>query len=133
MQVTEDKQLLECGACGDCRETSLGFLILQSRVCGPDSGLTRNHNTAKGLSSAVSSLCSTLKSRTTPIRVFSFDGSKFMVDGVQMAIKKMADAGRAILHPPKGFADEYLPTDMSNLVRIGLLCICVNCVFCFYQ
>ena len=111
-QVSSDKQVRECGACGDCHDDKEPFTDLGLRLCGEASMKTANGNYRPRLEKAIASVCSRRLHNYRPIRVYSFDGNQVLVDAVNAAKTRFAKEGR---HLDKQYLEAYVRPDAAAL------------------
>ncbi|KAH9261078.1 hypothetical protein BASA81_000782 [Batrachochytrium salamandrivorans] len=89
-----NRELTECGACNDCRETGLGsFAPRLPRYCSPLAATSSDVNLQHTVATQASKFCQDRVSTFQPISVFSYDGSPQMIDGVIKARDYLAAGG----------------------------------------
>lgn len=113
-QVSTDKQVRECGACGDCHDDKDPFTDLGLRLCGENSMKTSNGNYRPRLEKAVSAVCTRRLQNYRPIRVYSFDGNQILVDAVTAAKQKFANGGKRV---DKKYLDTFVRHDIAELLE----------------
>lgn len=91
------RELTECGACNDCRETGLGsFAPRLPRYCSPQAATSSDANLQRAVAAHALKRCQDRLSTFEPISVYSFDGSPQMIDGVIKARDYLAKGGDSV-------------------------------------
>mmetsp|Transcript_14857 Transcript_14857/g.27484 ORF Transcript_14857/g.27484 Transcript_14857/m.27484 type:complete len:480 (+) Transcript_14857:95-1534(+) len=117
-QVCTYPEMLECGACGDCNDDTGPFIDMHKRVCGRNSGNTADPGKVQPMKKASQFLCQSRRDRFNPIRVFSFDGNKHLVEGLRDAIDYNSGPGESSLRKKtvEDYLDHSTPSNPGALI-----------------
>mmetsp|Transcript_6573 Transcript_6573/g.7957 ORF Transcript_6573/g.7957 Transcript_6573/m.7957 type:complete len:446 (-) Transcript_6573:26-1363(-) len=104
----------ECGACGDCHDSTLPLIDIHGRMCSSKSAATADRARKNGLKTGTAAFCNT-RSMQPPIRVLSFDGSDLLVNMVSKSISMFAESSSSI--SKQDYVEEYLPSNPGESVK----------------
>lgn len=118
--VTEEADMLECGACMDCAEMSVPLVSIPLRICAAHTSRATNYfpDFDAVLARNVEAFCQDRKHKMKPLQVYSFDGYPTMINTVTKARDHFVSSPLAkTIDGVKGIPANRLREDAKGMLK----------------